>query len=114
MWIGGDANLPDVNWASDSVNGHRYSVPINQTFIDTVNDMDCEQLVYFPTGLESTFDIFCTNRPTLIDRCVPLPGVSDHDVVLVDTGIIPKRQKPIQRRIYLRKRADKVAMKKKS
>ena len=112
MWIGGDANLFDVNWASDTINGHHYSVPINQTYIDTINDMGCEQLVGLPTKLENTLDIFCTKRPTLIDRCLPLPGFSDHDMVLVDTGIIPKRQKLIQRRIYLWKRADKAAMKK--
>ena len=105
-----DANLPDVKWASDTIIGHQYSVPINQTFVDT-NDMGCEQMIDFPTRLENTLDIFCSNRPTLIDYCVPFPGFNNHDMVLLDTGIIPKRQKPVSRWIYLWKRADKTAVK---
>ena len=42
LWLVGDANLPDVQWASDSITGHPYSVPINQTFIDAIIDMSCE------------------------------------------------------------------------
>ena len=58
----------------------------------------------FPTQMENTLDIFYSNRPTLIHKCTPFPGLSDHDMVLVDTNIIPKRQKPVQCRIYLWKR----------
>ena len=57
-----------------------------------------------------TLDIFCTNRPSLIDRCVPLPGISDHDIVLVDSSILPARKKPVKRKIYLWMTANKPAM----
>ena len=50
------------------------------------------------------------NRSSLIDRCVPLPGVSDHDVVLVDSSVLPARKKPVRRKVYLWKRANKQAM----
>ena len=36
IWIGGDSNLPDINWKSDSIEGHNYPVSINQAYIDVV------------------------------------------------------------------------------
>ena len=51
-----------------------------------------------------------TNRPYLIDRCIPLPGISDHDVVLVDSSVLPARKKPVRRKVYLWKRANKQDM----
>ena len=111
IWIGGDANLPDIDWSTDTIKGHQYPIPINQQFLDTFNDIGVEQVVDFPTRNNNLLDIFCTNRPSLVDRCSPIPGISDHDIVLVDSNIIPKRQKPIQRRIFLWKKANTDAMK---
>ena len=68
-------------------------------------------MIDFPTRLENTLGIFYSSRPTIINRCLHLPGFSYHDMVLVDTGFIPKRQKPVRSRIYLWIRADKAAMK---
>jgi hypothetical protein len=110
IWLGGDANLPDIDWSTDNIRGHQYSIPINQTFIDTFNDIGSEQIVNFPTRNDNTLDIFCTNRPTLVERCSPIPGISDHDIVTVDSDIVPRRQKPVQRRIYLWKKANIPAM----
>jgi hypothetical protein len=110
IWLGGDANLPDIDWSTDNIKRNQYSIPINQSFIDTLNDIGIEQIVHFPTRNENILDIFCTNRPTLVDRCYPIPGLSDHDTVLIDTNLIPNRQKPIQRKICLWKKVNITAM----
>ena len=57
-------------------------------------------MVGFSTRNDSTLDIFCTNRPSLVQRCVSVPKLSDHGIVLVDPNILPARKKPIQRHIY--------------
>ena len=110
IWLGGDTNLPDIDWKTDTITGHSYPVSINQTYIDTFNNIGCEQIVNFPTRINNILDVFCTNPPSLIDRCTPIPGLSDHDIVLTDTNVLPTRQKPIKRKIYLWKRADKSSM----
>ena len=74
---------------------HNYPVLINQAYIDTFNQIGCEQMVNFPTRINNILDVFCTNRPSLVDRCAPIPGFSDHDIVLADTNILPARQKPV-------------------
>ena len=47
-----------------------------------------------------------TNRPTLVNRCCPIPGISDHDIVLIDLHIRATRQQNIKRKIFIWKRAN--------
>jgi hypothetical protein len=46
-----------------------------------------EQIVDFPTRLDNTLDLVFTTHRSLVNKCKPLPGISDHDIVLVDTNI---------------------------
>ena len=108
--IGGYASLPDIDWKTDTATRHNYTASINQLFSDTFNDIGCEQIVDFPTRIDNTLDIFGTNRSSLIDRCVPLPGISDDDVLLVDSSVLPACKKPVRRKDYLWKRASKQDM----
>ena len=93
IWIGGDANLLDIDWSNSSITGNNYSIPINTAFVNVVYDICAEQVVTFPTCLENTLDIFITNRPTLVSKCTSMPGLCDQDIVLTDTNIIPLSQK---------------------
>ena len=45
IWIGGDFNLPDIDWERSS---HQYSNDISERFIEVTNDCYLEQLVTFP------------------------------------------------------------------
>jgi hypothetical protein len=49
---------------------------------------------------QNFLDVFITNRPSLINKSTPLPSLSDHDMVFVDSNIMPARQKPPQRLIH--------------
>ena len=106
IWIGGDANLPGIEWDTTSIKGNRYTIPINNTIINTMFDAGCEQVVNFATRAVNTLNLFFTHRPSLVNKCLPLPGLSDHDIVLVDTNITPARQKPLKRLIYLWKKVN--------
>ena len=50
------------------------------------------QTVREPTRNGNTLAIFLTNRPTLVNKCTTIPGLSDHDSVVTDTEA--KRSKP--------------------
>ena len=60
-----------------------------------------EQIVDFPTRLDNTQDLAFTTHRSLVNKCKPLPGISDHDIVLVDTNIRIDRTKQTKRKIYL-------------
>jgi hypothetical protein len=66
-------------------------------------------------GLEdqNLLDVFFTNRPSLINRCEAIPGISDHEIVFVDSNIAISRQKPVKRKIYIWKKADTQKLKSK-
>ena len=42
-----------------------------------------EQMVTSPTGGQNILDLFFTTNPTLVNKTSILPGLSDHDIVLV-------------------------------
>ena len=102
LYIAGDTNLPDVEWQTNTIWKHQYTKRINELFIDTFAMMGLSQIVTFPTRLDNTLNVFITNRPSLVNRCEPIPGVSDHDAaVYVNSDIVPKRQRPVQRKIHI-------------
>jgi hypothetical protein len=45
IWIGGDFNLPDIDWESKSITSHKNSIEINELFIDTFENSNLVQFV---------------------------------------------------------------------
>ena len=106
IWIAGNFNLPDINWTDSNIIGTNYPLSVNSTFLDFVNTFRLTQIVDFPTRLSNTLDIFLTNRPSLINYCTPIAGISDHKAVLTESNISIFVQKQLRRKIYLWNRAD--------
>ena len=106
LWIGGDFNLPDINWSTLDIQGIANANAINQSFIDMTSNIGLEQQVNFPTRGEAILDLFLTNRPSLVEKCASLPSLGDHDVVMIKTSAAAKRAKPVRRKVYLWKKAD--------
>ena len=98
IWIGGDFNLPDINWNSMAVNGNHNLLQMNNRFLEMIQNCNLDQVVKFPTRLDNTLDLFLTNRPSLINRCTPIPGIADHDIVFIESPISATRNKPAKRK----------------
>ena len=100
IWTAGDFNLPDINWFSNSINGNRYLVDINERVLQMLLTVYQEQMVTYPTYPSSgnILDIFLTNRPSLTTKCIVMPGLSDHDMIFTSSAttakpnILPKRE----------------------
>ena len=102
----GDFNVPDINWDTESVLSYRYPLAINQVLLKMSADCYFAQLVNFATRDENTLDLFFTNRPMLINNCLQVPGISDHEIVLTSLLTkIPKLHQP-HRKAYLWNRAN--------
>lgn len=63
IWIGlgGDANLPDIEWKTDTIKRHSNISTIYKAYIELVNDIGCQQIVDFPTRINNILKIFITN-----------------------------------------------------
>ena len=90
----GDFNLPDMDWET-GVGGQR-----SRDFLEAVDDMMLEQLVFFPTHIKGNFlDLVLTNIPERVNE-VPVMamgrlGHSDHETKSIEvstTGVAGRRQ----------------------
>ena len=102
LWIGGDMNLPDLDWPNETILSNNYPVKINELILETTHDTALTQMVDFPTRGSNILDIFLTNRPTLVNKCEAIPGISDHDsAIFIEADVNAKLQKVPRRKIYL-------------
>jgi hypothetical protein len=79
---------------------------VNNAFLTLVEDIGLQQMVDFHTRNNATLDLFLTNRPSLINRLKPIPGISDHDALFIDSDVQAKLRRTISRQIFLWKKAD--------
>ena len=114
IWFGGDMNLLDIEWTMNSIKTHQYHKELNQCFLDTFDITNLDQIVDFPTRGANILEIMATNRPSLINKCSPHTGLSDHETsVLLNMNCHPNKSKPVKRMIYLWDRADLTLIKQK-
>jgi hypothetical protein len=105
-WIAGDFNLPDIEWKGMSVLGSMYPNHLNTFFIDIIQELALEQIVDFPTLQENILNLVLTTHPSLVNKCQPLPGLGDHDIVLIDANIEATRSKTPKCKIFIWKLAN--------
>ena len=60
--IGGDFNLPDIDWESSTVKGHQLPRRVNEEFISMQHDLALVQMVLFPTRGQNTLDLLFTSH----------------------------------------------------
>ena len=105
IWFGGDMNLPDINWETNSVIKHQYLKDINDCFLDTFLSCNLEQIVNFPTRGNNTLEIVVTNRPNLV-------RISDHETtILLDINCHAKKVKQPKRQIFMWNRLNTILLK---
>jgi len=106
IWITGDINLPNINWERYCVDGNAYSIALCELFLDLIQEHGFTQVVDFPTRRNNTLDIFATNRPSLVTACKPVPGISDHEAVLVHSSMKVHSHPSAPRTVYKWNKAD--------
>ena len=86
---------------------HQYCKEMNEVFLESLDVINAEQIVDFPTKGDNTLDLLLTNRVSLLNKCCDIPGFGDHQsAILADIECHPKKQKPISRKIYLWNKAN--------
>ena len=90
---------------------NNYKKKISDSFPQAVENCGLEQIVDFPTRDNNLLDIFLTNRPSPIQTCKSLPGISDHEIEHMDSDVRVKYQRPVRRKIWLWSKADVPSMK---
>ena len=105
IWIGEDFNLADINWEDTSSTSCTQYSKISNQLLDIMNDHSLTQIIDKPTRTTETtqniFDLFFTNYPDMVNRHDVIPGLSDHDIPLLDTSTKISINKKAPRKVYL-------------
>ena len=75
-------------------------------------NLGLEQQVREPTRGDNCLDLFFTNIPDLTNKYSIIPGLSDHEAVLVETKLKLTKKKPTKRNINLWKKVDEEKLRK--
>jgi hypothetical protein len=107
--LGGDFNLPGVDWQSMSCKHQAATPALSKCLLDIAQDNSLEQIVDEPTRGDNTLDLVFTNNATLINNAQSMPPLSpqaDHNTVFVDMNIKPKVCRQPPRKVYKYNKGD--------
>ena len=98
--LGGDFNLPDINWNDACVTRGSKRAVIHQQLLDIASDHMLENIQKEPTREKNVVDLYFTNNTSLVKYSQTLPGISDHEMIIIDSDIKPQYKKQIPRKVY--------------
>ena len=111
MWLGGDFNLPNIDWEVNAVKPDTQQVGLGNSLLDICSDMGLTQMNNQPTRKENILDLYLTNSPTLVRHMEMIPGIGDHDsAIKVDSMIKPMVSQCKPRKIYQYHKGDMLVL----
>ena len=106
MVLGGDFNVPDIEWDIPAVKKGAKNKTLQQELLNTTTQHSLVQIQDKPTRENSILDLYFTDNPSLIKYSEVVPGISDHEMVVVDQDLHAVYNKHKSRKIYKYKKAD--------
>ena len=101
--LGGDFNYPGIDWENSTLINSYVSCHFCEKLINLLHNY---QLSPSLTRAQNVLDLCFTTNPNSVISCEPLPGLSDHDAVLVSIKIPKCVIKQHPRTVYLYKLAN--------
>ena len=109
-WIGGDFNLGDIDWTTESVKQYANKPGTCHELLRISKDNFLDQVVFEPTRItedtSNILDLFFTSNQSLVNRVDVIPGISDHEVVYVESSLRPSRAATPPRKVFCYNKAD--------
>ena len=104
--LGGDFNLPHINWKKKSIKAGSNQHMQHQQLLDMEQELGFEQMQLSPSRESNILDLYFTTYPSLVKSCYTVPGISDHHMVVVDCDVKPRYKKQKHRQLYIYKKAN--------
>ena len=104
--LGGDFNAGDIDWETGTVLPNSSAREINERVLGLNQLFDLNQMHREPTREDRLLDLFFTNKPNLVKASRTIPGLSDHEIVMVDSDIKAHINTQAPRHIHLWSKAD--------
>lgn len=85
--IGGDFNLPEINWKNHEGTNVRLYSTAGKDIIDLLQNFALTQMVMEPTREGNVLDLLLTTQPAWVKSTLTVPGISDHKAVLCEMTV---------------------------
>ena len=109
-WIGGDFNLGDIDWETESIKPYASKSGLCKQLLTVAKDNFLEQMVSEPTRItedtENVLDLSFSNNSSLVNRVEVIPGISDHETVYVESSLRPAKAQTPPRKVHIYNKAD--------
>ena len=110
--VAGDFNARDIDWDSLVPTPECKKKGLCNKLIETLSEGQLHQLQRENTREDAILDLFCCNKPSLLKSIDTIPGISDHDgIIIADMYLKAQINKKPQRRIPIWSKANWEAMK---
>ena len=109
--LGGDFNCGHINWDTNTITEGCASRSTHEKLLDVISDHHLTQMQREPTRLDNILDLYCTNKPGLVKYYTTIPGLSDHEAIIVDSDLKPEYTKKTPRKVYSYSKADWTSIK---
>jgi len=106
IWLSGDFNAPHIDWSIPLALPGSPHCTIQQLLVNVVQDNGLTQVINEPIHLENILDLFLTNSPAQIQDATIIPGLSDHEAIIIRANIQPPLQNQSSRKIPLYNKAN--------
>ena len=87
--LGGDFNAGGINWDICTVDHDATNRPLKEKLISILDEVGLKQMQREPTRGQNLLDLFCCNKPSLIESINSIPGILNHNIVLADCKLKP-------------------------
>ena len=102
LFLAGDFNLPHIDWENNTIKPGGQSAHSQELS----EEFGMEQIQMNTTRENNNLDLFFTNHPSLVKLCNTIPGISDHDMVVVDIELKPHYNRLKRRETFTYKKAN--------
>ena len=103
--MAGDFNLSHIDWENKNSKPGGKSAN-SQELLEIAEEFELEQMQMKTTRENNNLDRFFTSHPSLVKSVNTIPGISDHDMVVVDIELKPHYKRPKRREIFTYKKAN--------
>ncbi|KAI8506615.1 hypothetical protein Bbelb_160420 [Branchiostoma belcheri] len=108
----GDFNTPGIKWETTVADNSQAYTGQAEKLLNLMDTHGLFQTVQEPTRNGNLLDLVLVNNPNINEKTTVVPGISDHDMVLVDVNLALKQNRKPKRKVYIRTKADEPAIKK--
>ena len=108
--MGGDFNCPGIEWSTGSLTDSYLPVNFRESLIVFAQDFFLEQIITEPTRGKNTLDLCFTSHPRHIHQFTIVPGLSDHDAIIMDILIFTPCNTKLKKKVYCFNKADWISL----